>query len=137
VKIEVTDCPSAEELNVVGDNLTAFNTSDVGPAEKRPLAVLVRDGSGTIVAGLSGYTAWGWLYVQWLWVDERLRGQNKAAEMLEAAEREAVGRGCHGVYIDTFNPTALKIYQRQGYVPFGALPDFPKGRTRTFLAKSL
>ncbi len=137
MKIEVTDCPSAEELDVVGDNLSAFNASDVGPAGKRPLAVLVRDGKGMIVAGLSGYTAWGWLYVQWLWVDERLRGQSKAAEMLEAAEREAVTRGCHGAYIDTFNPTALKVYQRQGYEPFGALRDFPKGRTRTFLAKSL
>ena len=137
MNIEVTDCPSDEELKIVGDNLTAFNASDVGPAEKRPLAVLVRDGNGVIVAGLSGYTAWGWLYVQWLWVDERLRGQNKAAEMLEAAEREAVTRGCHGAYIDTFNPTALKVYQRHGYEPFGALQDFPKGRTRTFLAKSL
>ena len=137
MKIEVTDCPSAEELNVVGDNLSAFNASDVGSAGKRPLAVLVRDGAGAIVAGLSGYTAWGWLYVQWLWVDEHLRGQSKAAEMLGAAEREAVTRGCHGAYIDTFNPTALKIYQRQGYKPFGALVDFPKGRTRTFLAKNL
>ena len=100
-------------------------------------AVLVRDGNDTIVAGLSGYTAWGWLYVQWLWVDERVRGQNKAGQMLEAAEREAAARGCHGAYIDTFNPTALKIYQRQGYEPFGVLQDFPKGRTRTFLAKGL
>ena len=45
--------------------------------------------------------------------------------------------GCHGSYIDTFSPVALKVYQRAGYIPFGALDDFPSGRTRTFLQKRL
>ncbi len=134
---EVTDSPSIEDLNTVGDQLAAFNAADVGPAEKRPLAVFVRSEGGSLVAGISGYTAWGWLYVQWLWVDESLRGRNVASRMLQSAEDEATARGCHGAYIDTFSPTALKVYQRQGYKPFGALPDFPKGRTRTFLAKPL
>jgi GNAT superfamily N-acetyltransferase len=89
------------------------------------------------VAGISGYTAWGWLYVQWLWVAEAQRGQGLAGRMLAAAEREAKIRGCHGAYIDTFSPLALKIYRRAGYVAFGALEDFPKGRTRTFLQKPL
>jgi GNAT superfamily N-acetyltransferase len=129
--------PSREELTALGDHLTAFNTGDVGPSDKHPLMVAVRNERGDLRAGLSGYTAWGWLYVQWLWVDESLRGQNMAARMLQAAEGEAVRRGCHGAYIDTFNPTALKVYQRQGYKPFGVLEDFPKGRSRTFLAKSL
>lgn len=136
MKFEVTDTPDPLALALVGDSLSAFNVQDVGPAERRPLAVLVRD-QGKVAAGISGYTAWGWLYVQWLWVDESLRGRNVAAKMLQAAEEEAAARGCHGAYIDTFNPTALKVYQRQGYQPFGTLPDFPKGRTRTFLAKSL
>jgi hypothetical protein len=57
--------------------------------------------------------------------------------MLQMAEAEAVRRGCHDAYIDTFSPVALKVYQRAGYVPFGALEDFPKGRTRTFLQKKL
>ena len=57
--------------------------------------------------------------------------------MLDAAEQEAVARGCRGAWIDTFNPTAAKVYQRQGYQPFGALPDFPVGRSRTFLQKKL
>lgn len=137
MKIEVTDAPSDADLNIVGTHLAVFNAGEVGPAEKKPLAVLIRDDGGTIVAGLSGYTAWGWLYVQWLWVDERLRGRNMAAALLEAAEKEAAVRNCHGAYIDTFNPTALKVYQCQGYRPFGVLEDFPKGRTRTFLAKNL
>lgn len=57
--------------------------------------------------------------------------------MLAAAETEAAARGCHGADIDTFNPVALKAYQRAGYAPFVVMPYFPKGRTRSFLSKSL
>jgi GNAT superfamily N-acetyltransferase len=135
--IEVTDNPPAEDLRLVSDNLSAFNASDVGPSERRPLAVLVRDDSRVLLAGIWGHTAWGWLYVQWLWVDENVRGQGLAARMLAEAEKEAAARGCHGSYIDTFSPIAQKVYERNGYKPFGSLPDFPKGRTRTFLCKPL
>jgi GNAT superfamily N-acetyltransferase len=135
--ITVTGSPSADELEMIGGALAAFNESDVGPAGRMAIAVVVRDEASAIVAGVSGYTAWGWLYVQWLWVAETQRGKGLAAQMLTAAEDEARRRGCHAAYIDTFSAVALKTYQRAGYVAFGALEDFPKGRTRTFLQKAL
>ncbi|MBE7734130.1 GNAT family N-acetyltransferase [Devosia faecipullorum] len=135
--IEVTDSPAAEDLDIIGRQLTAFNDADVDPSERRPLAVVMRDDDGAILAGLSGYTAWGWLYVQWLWVAESRRGQGLAARLLAMAETEALARQCHGAHIDTFSPHALKVYQRAGYKVFGVLPDFPKGRTRSFLSKPL
>ncbi len=135
--LETTADPRPEELAFLGERLTAFNDSDVGASERKPLAVFVRDEDSAVVAGISGYTAWGWLYVQWLWVDERLRGQHMAGRMLDAAEQEAVARGCQGAWIDTFNPKAAKVYERQGYQPFGTLADFPIGRSRIFLQKRL
>lgn len=133
--ISTTDTPSPAELAVIGGGLTAFNEADVGPADRKPLVVIARNDAGEIAGGISGHTAWGWLYVQWLWVAEAARGEGLAGRMLAAAEDEARARGCHAAYIDTFSPVALKTYQRAGYVPFGALEDFPKGRTRTFLQK--
>ncbi|MER9598324.1 GNAT family N-acetyltransferase [Mesorhizobium sp. M0244] len=135
--LETTANPLPQELAFLGERLTAFNDSDVGASGRKTLAVFVRDEHGAIVAGIAGYTAWGWLYVQWLWVEERLRGQRMAGRMLEAAEQEAIARGCHGAWIDTFNPRAAKAYERQGYQPFGVLPDFPVGRSRIFLQKKL
>jgi GNAT superfamily N-acetyltransferase len=135
--LEVTAEPLPQDLALLGGSLSAFNDADVGASGRKPLAVFVRDETGAIIAGISGYTAWGWLYVQWLWVDERLRGRGVAAGMLDAAEREAIARGCHGAWIDTFNPTAEKVYERHGYKPFGELPDFPVGRRRVFLQKRL
>lgn len=137
MKIDVTPTPSPDDLATIGTGLSSFNDADVGPANRVTLAVLVHDDDGRLVGGISGYTAWGWLYVQWLWLVETHRGQDLAGQMLAAAEAEARVRGCHGTYIDTFNPVALKVYRRAGYVPFGELEDFPKGRTRTFLQKPL
>ncbi|CAN7538587.1 GNAT family N-acetyltransferase [Rhizobium sp. LjRoot30] len=136
-RLEVTDAPAPAELAAIGDALTAFNTADVGPSERQGLAVLLRDENGAVIGGLAGFTAWTWLYVQWLFVPEALRGQGIAGKLLSAAEAEAQRRGCGGAWIDTFSETALATYQKQGYAVFGALPGFPPGRTRWFLQKRL
>jgi GNAT superfamily N-acetyltransferase len=72
-----------------------------------------------------------------LYIPDTLRGGGLAGKILAKAEEEAAARGCRGAWIDTFNPHALSAYQRQGYEIFGELPDFPDGRTRTFLKKLL
>ncbi len=137
LSLTVTSTPTDEEYAAVGEGLAAFNEAAVGPSGFTQLMVLVRDEVGSIVGGVYGYTHWGWLYIQRLWVAQDQRGHGLAGRMLTAAEAEARTRGCHGAWIDTFNPTALKAYQRQGYTAFGALEDFPRGRTRTFLQKRL
>jgi GNAT superfamily N-acetyltransferase len=136
-QLDVTASPTAEELAVIGEGLTAFNDADVGPSERKPLAVLIRDIDDKVIGGLSGYTAWGWLFTQWLFIPDALRGEGMAGKLLSQAEEEARARGCHGAWIDTFSPVARKAYMRQGYEIFGELPEFPKGRTRTFLRKAL
>lgn len=136
MSITLTDTPTEAELDAIFNGLNDFNTRDVGPAQRHALTIVVRDGE-QIVGGLSGYTAWGWLYVQWLWLAESQRGQGLAGKLLEMAEAEARRRDCHGAYIDTFSPVGLKTYLKQGYIPFGQLENFPPGRTRTFLQKPL
>lgn len=135
--LEISTNPADEDLKLLHKRLSDFNDSDVGPEARTPLAVFVRDKDGNLTGGISGYTAWGWLYMQWLWVDESMRGQRLAGRMLAAAEQEAITRGCTGALIDTFNPNAAKAYERQGYTAFGVLPDFPVGRSRVYLQKRL
>ncbi|MBY4632533.1 GNAT family N-acetyltransferase [Rhizobium croatiense] len=136
-EFELTASPSPEELAAITDALSAFNTGDVGPSDRRPLAILIRDADGKVTGGLSGFTAWGWLFVQMLYLPETLRGAGIAGRILAQAEKEAKARGCHGAWIDTFSPRALRAYLRRGYEVFGELEDFPQGRMRSFLRKKL
>lgn len=136
-EFEFTAAPSPEELAAITDALSAFNKADVGPADRRPLAILIRDTDGKVTGGLSGFTAWGWLFTQMLYIPDTLRGTGIAGRILAQAEQEARARGCRGAWIDTFSPQALRAYLRQGYEVFGELEDFPEGRTRSFLRKML
>jgi GNAT superfamily N-acetyltransferase len=136
-QLDLTATPSQEDLAVINERLTGFNAEDVGPSGRQSVAVFIRDADGKAVGGLSGYTAWGWLFTQWLFVPAEFRGQGMAGRLLETAETEAIARGCHGAWIDTFSPQALRAYQRQGYAIFGELPEFPLGRSRFFLQKRL
>lgn len=133
--IQVAEVLAPEDEAQIFQGLQAVNEAAVGPADARPLAVLARDDRGQVRGGLLGTTHWGWLYTRWLWVEEAQRGQGWGTRLLRAAEAEARTRGCHGAYIDTFHPRARALYERLGYAVFGELADFPRGRTRWFLAK--
>lgn len=134
--LTVTESPGDHELAAISAGLADANELLTGqPSNFRLLVVVARDPAGSIVGGIYAMTHWGWLYTQRLWVAENQRGHGLAGRMLEAAEAEARARFCHGAWIDTFNPTALRVYTRAGYVVFGTLPDFPPAHTRTFLSK--
>nr|WP_272211306.1 GNAT family N-acetyltransferase [Marinicella sp. W31]MDC2877193.1 GNAT family N-acetyltransferase [Marinicella sp. W31] len=137
MQFTVTAEPDADDVNVVDNNLSDFNDADVGPAERTPLSVFAREDDGRVIAGINGMTAWGWLYVQRLWVGAEARGSGVAGKLLDTAEEEARKRGCHSAYIDTFNPVALKTYKRCGYVEYGRMENFIAGRDRIFLQKKL
>ncbi|OLP61227.1 GNAT family N-acetyltransferase [Xaviernesmea oryzae] len=137
ITIHSTEHPDAQVLSQLGEALSEFNASDVGPSGRRALAVFAYGPDDELAAGLYGYTAWGWLYIQWLWVREAQRGQGLAARLIATAECEASARACHGAWIDTFSPVALRLYQRLGYAVFGTLENFPPGRCRSFLKKPL
>lgn len=137
IRLETTCEASSDDLNAILNGLTAYNEESVGPADRLLLAVLIRDAEDKVIGGMFGYTSWGWLFTQVLFIPETLRGQGMAARLLDQAEAEARRRGCKGAWIDTFNPQALKAYQKQGYEIFGELPAFVGDRTRSFLEKSL
>jgi GNAT superfamily N-acetyltransferase len=118
------------------ESLIAFNDARAGESSYRPLALAVEDEHGQMIGGLSGATAYGWLFVELLFVPESLRGQGVGTELLRRAEAEAVARACHSVWLDTFEFQARGFYERLGYICFGELKNYPAG-SRFFMSKRL
>jgi GNAT superfamily N-acetyltransferase len=117
--------------------LVQYNDSKTSPGMHRPLAVTLRDASGNVVGGLWGATAYGWLFTQLLVVPEFARGKGVGTRLMHLAEQEAIARGCHSAWLDTFEFQARGFYERLGYVLFGELANYPSGFSRFFLQKSL
>jgi 8-oxo-dGTP pyrophosphatase MutT (NUDIX family)/GNAT superfamily N-acetyltransferase len=136
LRISIEGEPAAADLGVLGQALDLYNRGFLGDTRPSRLAVFVRDAQGRVVAGLSGSTYAGWLFVADLWVHLALRRRGIGRELLAQAERRAAELGCHSVWLDTFSFQAPDFYRRLGYEVYGAL-DYPPHHRRLFLAKPL
>ncbi len=135
--VRVVDTPDPEIRAAILDGLIAYNTRQTGIADLRPIAVALADAAGQTVGGLWGRTAYGWLFVELLFVPESLRGRGVGADLMRRAEDEARVRGCRAAWLDTFSFQARGFYERLGYTSFGVLNDYPPGFSRYFMHKLL
>jgi len=135
--LHLSDVADEEVRRAIAAPLVRFNESRSGPSGNRPLVIELRDASGAIAGGLWGSTAYGWLFTQLLVVPEQSRGQGLGRRLMSMAEGEALKRGCHAAWLDTFEFQARAFYEQIGYSCFAELPDYPKGSSRYFLRKEL
>ena len=70
--------PTADDVGYVRERLAAYNRQQAGDDHHQQLAIFLRDGTHTIVAGLVGDTYWGWLSIALLWVDAAPAGHREA-----------------------------------------------------------
>jgi len=134
LRFEFDSDPSRDIRTALGRKIDEFHSRTVPLAQER-FALLLRDDADRLAGGLSGALYWDWLFVDELWIDDAWRGKGLGRELLTRAERHAVDRGCHSVWLDTFQ--ARGFYERLGYEVFGALDNYPSGQQRSFLKKSL
>jgi len=129
--------PDPIDLQFLSQSLHDYNSAQTGVRDERRLAIFVRDEAGQIVAGLSGWTFYGWLAVDLLWVREDLRRQGFGDQLIKAAEEEAIICGCTQVQLDTFDFQAPEFYKKHGYEVFGVLDGYAGNHKRYYLRKYL
>lgn len=135
---DVSDTITAEVNDALTRGLSAnAHARKAPPYNDKPISFVRRDAEGRIVAGLTGVTFWDWLYVDLLWVDEPLRRQGLGTALIQAAENEAIKRGCHSAFLWTESFEGPAFYPKAGYKEFVVLDDFPIGHQRTGFMKRL
>lgn len=135
--ITLTDANDPALRGAIVGPLVEYNSRQTGVEDFRPLALMLSDTGEQTIGGLWGRTAYGWLFVELLFVPEPLRGQGVGRELMRRAEAEAITRGCHAAWLDTFQFQARGFYEKLGYICFGELSDYPPGFSRYFLRKTL
>ena len=74
--IVVQENPDPQIRAVLLTLMMAYNESKTGPSGFAPLAVTLDDAeSGQMIGGLWGRTVYDWLFVEFLFVPEHLRGR--------------------------------------------------------------
>src|ERR1041384_2262794 len=100
--IVVSDAPEANESAVIADGLRAYNTSQAGYDDYRPLAVFVTDpATGKVLGGLYGGSYLGQVRVDRFFLPEGLRRWRIGSRVLAMAEAEGRRRGCVRVTLNT------------------------------------
>jgi len=131
------EAPSRADLDRLKDAIDAFNCETTGYRDGRYLATFVRDESGEMIAGLSGFTWGGYAKVEYLWIAAPYRHVGLGRRLLEAAEDEARARGCEVVVLDTHDFQAPGFYAKLGYVACGRTDGTPRGSGQTWFRKVL
>jgi len=129
--------PDPNVMGVVVTGLTEYNASKADGDVPDYLVITVRGQDDRIEGGLIGGTYLGWLQVQAVWVSEALRGLGHGTALMDAAENEAIRRGCPRAFLETLSFQALPFYEKRGYKVFSKLPDYPPGGCRYALTKDL
>lgn len=136
MELEITSTPRVEDEEFVIAKTREYNRN-FAENDLKSLCVFVRDDAGEIVGGLTGRTYWQYLDIAYLWVAERHRSRGYATKIMDAAESEALRRGCRRAFLDTLSFQALGFYQKRGYAEFGRLSGFSGKHERHYLWKRL
>ena len=127
--------PALEDVRFLEDRLYEYNVTQTGVDDGQWLAIFIRDDQQTIRAGIEGWTWCGSCYIRSLWVHETCRGQGYGTKLLQAAEHEAVARGCRHMVLDSYNFQAPGFYQKLGYEVFAVLDEHPRHQRNYYLHK--
>ena len=106
--------------------------------EEEMICKKIVDKVGNIIAGCTGYIYyWGCMYIDDMWVDENYRRQGLGSQALQAVEKAAETKGCHLIFLGTWDFQARPYYEKHGYTVFSTLKDNPKGHEDYELYKRL
>lgn len=137
--IHETDKPTLESYRQGLKVLRAFTGQAVGRPDNQDFALLVTaPGDETVRGGLWASSRWGAFYVDMIVVPEALRRAGLGTILMTRAEAEALRRGCHLMWLDTYAFQARPFYERLGFEVFatmdGPAPFYPRWFMRKMLS---
>lgn len=113
--VEVVEEPGRELLESLSESLFEHNCRVTGTRDFRWFAVVLRDAAGEVAGGSTGWTRWGWLHLDVLWIRESSRGEGYGSRLLRKTENVASARGCSLVTLETASFQAPGFYRCHGY----------------------
>ncbi|MFD2176852.1 GNAT family N-acetyltransferase [Veronia pacifica] len=137
MNIDVIYSPSDKQVALVTDGLRSYNRPHLEDIQSEQILFLLRE-ADDVIAGCSGRLFGQWFCIQYLWVDEKLRGTGVGSQLMTATENHIIEKGCKKVLVDTLSFQALPFYKKLGFEERMTLDDYPIPDMKIyFLVKTL
>lgn len=137
MEFRITDKIENDDKESIFKELLKYNLERIEDKNPKDLGIYLEDETGKKLGGLIGDTHGNWLTINFLWVSEKLRGQNIGSGILKRAEETAKERGCKYVFLDTFSFQAPEFYIKHGYKEVFKLEEYPLTGKRYYFTKAL
>src|SRR5579871_5862692 len=92
-KIIVDHAPSQEDNEIIREGLYASQKHIVGEPDQY-FSIFLKDENGKVCGGIQASVDTQSVYINLLWIAEKLRNQGYGKKLLDAAEQEAFNHGC-------------------------------------------
>ncbi len=136
--MEITQQWEQKDADFIRKKVIEHNMDQLPDHLKTPnetISFILKDDKEKIMGGITGHMFWNHLHIDFLWVDQSLRGTGYGSQLLNKIENFAIEQGCRLVYLDTFSFQAPEFYKKKGYEVFGTIENHPKGFNQYFLQK--
>jgi GNAT superfamily N-acetyltransferase len=135
LKVSVERTLTQTKKAVLG-GLGRYNNEQMGKQRYKRFAISLRDGN-EIVGGIVGELWTAVLFIQYFWMEQKVRKKGFGGKLIKAIEDEARRFGAVRAYVDTMSFQAPGFYRANGYEEFGSIEGYPGGVTRHWFTKSL
>ena len=129
--------PKASDVQVLGDGIIEFAKQETQHTPMAFFAYFIRDDDTQSRGGCNGSTLYGCLYIDQLWVETSLRGQDYGTRLVNAALAFGSEKHCTFATVNTMSWEALGFYQKLGFEVEFQRTGFEHNAVFYFLRKSL
>jgi GNAT superfamily N-acetyltransferase len=136
-KIVYDSAPKPEQTQKLWEGISAHAAEVRGLHPGKPFAFFIKNSLNFIKGGCSGYIFYGSLYVDLLWVEPLLRGQDYGTQLMESAEILARENGCYFMTVNTMDFEALDFYKKLGFIVEFERSGYDNNSVFYFLRKDL
>ena len=130
-----------DDSDYIRKKVIEHNLAKLPDEVKHPMkniSFMLRNEDGEILGGITGTIFWYHLHIDFLWVDDSLRGEGYGKKLLDHMEKIARENNCRLIQLDTFSFQAPGFYQKYGYQIVGIIEEHPtKDFQQYYLEKRL
>ncbi|WP_432401555.1 GNAT family N-acetyltransferase [Wukongibacter sp. M2B1] len=124
-----------DEKYLVQKYIDEFYKNEASHEEE--INLILKDHKEKLIAGILSKRVMEYLWVSFLWVDDKYRGLGYGKKLLLRLEKIAKEKGYKLIRLDTFSFQAPEFYKKLNYKLIAVEDDYPKGHTHYFFNKEI